>query len=85
MNDERDGTREEPEVEEAFVKALGEAARRLYNAPPETPNEEIWQEIRSVRDERSEVQTLRADPDQRRPDQRPSASQRLSMRLTETG
>ncbi len=57
MNDERDGTREEPEVEEAFVKALGEAARRLYNAPPETPNEEIWQEIRAARDERSEVVT----------------------------
>jgi hypothetical protein len=49
MNDERDGTRDEPEVEEAFVTALGEAARRLYNAPPETPADAMWDEIRAAR------------------------------------
>ncbi len=49
MNDGRDGTREDPEVEEAFVKALGEAARRLYNPPPGTPREEMWNEIRAAR------------------------------------
>ncbi len=54
MNDERDGTRDEPEVEEAFVKALEAAARKLYNPPPETPREEMWQEIRSMRDDRGD-------------------------------
>lgn len=49
MTDERDGTQEEPEVEEAFVRALGDAARRLWNAPPETPREEMWDEIRAAR------------------------------------
>ena len=29
MTDERDGTQDEPEVEEAFVRALGDAARKL--------------------------------------------------------
>ena len=49
MTDERDGTQEEPEVEEAFVRALGDAARKLWNAPPETPREEMWEEIRAAR------------------------------------
>jgi len=49
MTDERDGTQEEPEVEEAFVRALGDAARRLWNAPPDTPREEMWDEIRAAR------------------------------------
>ena len=49
MTDERDGTQEEPEVEEAFVRALGDAARKLWNAPPETPTEEMWDEIRAAR------------------------------------
>ena len=49
MTDERDGTQEEPEVEEAFVTALGEAARRLYNAPPETPADSMWDEIQAAR------------------------------------
>jgi ElaB/YqjD/DUF883 family membrane-anchored ribosome-binding protein len=49
MTDERDGTQEEPEVEEAFVRALGDAARKLWNAPPETPREEMWNEIRAAR------------------------------------
>jgi ElaB/YqjD/DUF883 family membrane-anchored ribosome-binding protein len=49
MTDERDGTQEEPEVEEAFVRALGDAARKLWNAPPETPREEMWEEIRATR------------------------------------
>ena len=50
MTDERDGTQDEPEVEEAFVRALGDAARKLWNAPPETPREEMWDEIRAARD-----------------------------------
>ena len=50
MTDERDGTQEEPEVEEAFVRALGDAARRLWNTPPETPREEMWDEIRAARE-----------------------------------
>ena len=49
MTDERDGTQDEPEVEEAFVRALGDAARKLWNAPPETPSEEMWDEIRAAR------------------------------------
>jgi len=49
MTDERDGTQDEPEVEEAFVRALGDAARKLWNAPPETPREEMWDEIRAAR------------------------------------
>jgi len=49
MTDERDGTQEEPEVEEAFVRALGDAARRLWNAPPEPPREEMWDEIQAAR------------------------------------
>lgn len=66
MNDERDGTRDEPEVEEAFVKALGEATRRLYNPTPETPSEEMWQEIRSVRDDRGEdVTAIETAPSRR--------------------
>jgi hypothetical protein len=53
MTDERDGTQDEPEVEEAFVRALGDAARKLWNAPPETPREEMWDEIRAARAERA--------------------------------
>jgi hypothetical protein len=65
MNDERDGTRDEPEVEEAFVKALGEAARRLYNAPSETPSEEMWQEIRAARTRSADVRPIDSAPSRR--------------------
>ena len=71
MNDERGGARDELEVEEAFVKALGEAARRLYNPPPETPTEEMWQEIRAVRDERGEDVTAIDSASSRRATFRP--------------
>ena len=65
MNDERDGTREEPEVEEAFVKALGEAARRLYNPPAETPREEMWNEIRAARSRSDAVRSIDTAPSRR--------------------
>lgn len=65
MNDEREGTLEEPEVEEAFVKALGEAARRLYNPPPETPSEEMWNEIRAARDRSDTARPIDTAPSRR--------------------
>ena len=65
MKDERDGTREEPEVEEAFVKALGEAARRLYNTPPGTPREEMWEEIHAARDRSDSVRSIDTAPSRR--------------------
>jgi hypothetical protein len=65
MNDERDGTHAEPEVEEAFVRALGEAARRLYNPPPETPAEEMWSEIRAVRARSDAVRSIESAPSRR--------------------
>ena len=42
-----------PEVEEAFVRGLSDAARRHWNPPPETPREEIWAGIREARDARA--------------------------------
>ncbi|MGW8283072.1 MAG: hypothetical protein ACWGON_07205 [Gemmatimonadota bacterium] len=69
MTDERDGTQEEPEVEEAFVRALGEAARKLWNPPPETPREEMWEEIRAERSgasERDELRPIGSAPSKRR-------------------
>jgi len=65
MNDERDGTRDEPEVEEAFVKALGEASRRLYNPPPATPTEEMWNEIRAARSRSDMVRPIDSAPSRR--------------------
>jgi hypothetical protein len=65
MNDERNGTQEEPEVEEAFVKALGEAARRLYNPPPGTPSEEMWTEIRAARERSGAVRSIDTAPSRR--------------------
>ncbi len=41
-----------PEVEEAFVRGLSDAARRHWNPPPETPREEIWAGIRATREAR---------------------------------
>ena len=64
MTDERDGTQEEPEVEEAFVRALGDAARKLWNAPPETPREEMWDEIRAARD--GDSRSIESAPSRRR-------------------
>ena len=74
MTDERDGTQEEPEVEEAFVRALGDAARKLWNAPPEPPREEMWDEIRAARagevvsgsDSIDDVRSLDSAPSARR-------------------
>lgn len=69
MTDERDGTQEEPEVEEAFVRALGEAARKLWNPPPETPREEMWEEIRAERSgasDRDELRPIESAPSKRR-------------------
>ena len=78
MTDERDGTQDEPEVEEAFVRALGEAARKLWNAPPETPSEQMWGEIRAARagsavesesdgiDPGDEVRSIESAPSRRR-------------------
>jgi len=75
MTDERDGTQDEPEVEEAFVRALGDAARKLWNAPPETPREEMWEEIRAARagevaesgsDSADDVRSLDSAPSTRR-------------------
>jgi hypothetical protein len=61
MRDQRGGSQDEPEVEEAFVKTLGEAARRLYNPPPETPAEEIWKAIRAERETRgADLHTIEA-------------------------
>ena len=64
MSDERDGTQDEPEVEEAFVRALGDAARKLWNAPPETPSEEMWGEIRAARD--GDPRSIESAPSRRR-------------------
>jgi hypothetical protein len=77
MTDERDGTQDEPEVEEAFVRALGDAARKLWNPPPETPCEEMWGEIRAARDgsevgsdsdasDPDEVRSIESAPSRRR-------------------
>lgn len=51
-NDGSDGVRETPEVEEAFVRGLSEAARRHWNPPPETPRDEIWAGVREAREAR---------------------------------
>ncbi len=64
MTDERDGTQDEPEVEEAFVRALGDAARKLWNPPPETPREEMWDEIRAARD--GDPRSIESAPSRRR-------------------
>ena len=73
MTDERDGTQEEPEVEEAFMRALGDAMRKLYNPAPDPPREEMWEQIRAVRDESGiaretsgEVQSIDTAPSKRR-------------------
>lgn len=70
MSDERDGTQDEPEVEEAFVRALGDAARKLWNPPPETPREEMWDEIRAARDgsaaRDSDPRSIESAPSRRR-------------------
>ncbi len=67
MTDERDGTQEEPEVEEAFVRALGDATRKLYNPAPDTPREEMWEQIRAVRDGSSDdTHSIDTAPSKRR-------------------
>ena len=66
MTDERDGTQEEPEVEEAFVRALTKATRKLYNPAPETPREEMWEQIRATRDGSSDdVRPIESAPSKR--------------------
>lgn len=50
MMDGNGGADPDPEVEEAFVRGLSDAARRHWNPPPETPREEIWAGIREARD-----------------------------------
>ncbi|MFO7589119.1 MAG: hypothetical protein R6X22_13810 [Gemmatimonadota bacterium] len=55
MSDGNGGADPGPEVEEAFVRGLSEAARRHWNPPPETPREEIWAGIREARAGRDPV------------------------------